>query len=100
MTDTRPKGVSKTRLVKLVRDGLPDRVIAARLGVHPMTVRWHRRNFGLPGNKALRRWTPDELAAARAGVAGGRPLSRIGQDLGRTAGAVREALARAGRGAA
>ena len=31
MTDTRPKGVSKTRLVKLVRDGLPDRVIRERI---------------------------------------------------------------------
>lgn len=100
MTDTRPKGVNKARLAKLVRDGLTDRVIGLRLGVHPMTVRWHRLQRGLPGNKSLRRWTADELAAAREAVGGGMPLSQVGRRLGRTVRAVREALARAGRRAA
>lgn len=94
MRDTRPKGIDKGRLKALVKAGHTDREVAAVLGVHRTTARWHRLRFRLAANRRQRPWTADEVATCRRILAGGGSLWNAARAVKRTPAAVRVALTR------
>ena len=88
------KNVNKADVKRLIRQGYSDSEIGRLLGVHRLTARWHRKRFGLPSNRNLKRWTPDDVATARRILAGGGSLWNAARAVGRTPAAVRVALTR------